>query len=154
MTRLLSIALLGLMTAPTVRALEIQSDFHTQDMNTNVWTWTGNVTMVDGSYRLQADSLTIEYDERNQPCVVKATGDPVRASGATKGEVAFAEGEVLLYNCEDQAAVLIGNASHNRGDYSLAGDRIIYDFLQNQIEAQGNKGASVTTRFNPSDANM
>ena len=141
------IILLGLTVATEVCALEISADFAMQDNAEGFGVWKGDVLLSDGPYKLSADELTIEYDESDKPCVVKATGQPVYADGPLKGESAQVQGHVLIYNCKEQQARASGDAVFDDGRRRLFAENIVYDFIHKYMQADGEGESKVKMQF-------
>lgn len=125
------------------RVLTIKSDEVVQDINANVSTWTGSVLANQGPYELAADVIRLEYNELNQPCILRAVGNPVHATGPVKAEFASVQGEVLLYDCNQQKARLARSASIQGAGHNLRAENIIYDFIQRELSASGSGQSKV-----------
>ena len=143
----IAIILSGLIVSTGVRALEISADFSMQDNANGVGTWKGGVLLTEGPYRLSAEEVTIEYDESNRPCVVRAIGQPVYADGPIEGESAQVQGQVLIYNCREQQARASGDAVFDDGRGRLVAENIVYNFIQKQIQADGRGESKVKMQF-------
>ncbi len=143
----LTIAVISSIALDDTGVLQLRSDEAQQDINANVSTWMGNVVANQGPYQLFAETLRIEYNDSNEPCILKAVGHPVRATGPLQGESVTAKGEVLIYDCNQQKARLARNVSLEAPGKQLEADNVIYDFIQKRLKASGT--ATTGTALNP-----
>ena len=133
----LTFAVVSSIALDSSRILELRSDEAEQDINANLSTWMGNVIANQGPYQLFADTLRIEYNDANQPCILKAVGYPVRATGPLEGESVSAEGEVLVYDCNQQKVRLARSVVLEAPEQKLEAHNVIYHFIHQRLKATG-----------------
>jgi len=129
--------------------IEVEADGVEFDEAANRSVYRGNVILVQGSLRLQADRVTVEHRGR-QPAKIIAEGGPVRfqqmpddGEQLVKGRAKTAE-----YEIASEELVLIGEALLTQGNDSFSSDRIVYDRETARVKAgaaaQGSERVRIT----------
>ena len=105
----------------------IEADGVELDDGRGVSTYTGNVVVVQGSFKLNADKLTVTKTSKNSHHMV-AEGNPVRFSQETEDKGVI-NGNALQteYDSGSDILYLIGDAHLKQGNDSFNSDRINYD---------------------------
>ena len=105
----------------------IEADGVELDDGRGVSTYTGNVVVVQGTFKLNADKLTVTKTSENSHHMV-AEGNPVRFSQETEDKGVI-NGNALQteYDSGSDILYLIGDAHLKQGNDSFNSDRINYD---------------------------
>ena len=116
--------------------IHISSDSAVLDDNEGISTYTGNVEIVQGSIRLQADKVTI-YSKDSTVTQVVATGRPAHFQQRPDMEksVMHAYGETINYQLSDELITLTENAKLEDSENSFSGNKIQYDIKTQRIMA-------------------
>jgi lipopolysaccharide export system protein LptA len=116
--------------------IELEADSADLDEGKGLSVYRGNVELRQGSMRLQADTVTVKFDE-GQANQVIAEGRPVKfeqlpddSKQLVKGRARRAE-----YLISSEELILIGDANLMQGKDSFKSDRIVYDRIKSKIKA-------------------
>jgi lipopolysaccharide export system protein LptA len=100
----------------------------------------GNVVVIQGTLKVQGDTLTLRVDEQGALTTARTIGKPARyqqRTDPTKGLVNATANEIE-FDHRTGTLVLIGNALLKQDGTSFSGPRIVYSTEKKQIEASGN----------------
>lgn len=134
--------------------IHITADQALRDENRGHTVYSGNVRLVQGSMKLDADRLTIWHQSEDADKFV-AKGGPARMRQQPEPdqEIVHAQGDVITYLRTKQQVHLSGNARiEQRGDV-VTGDSIVY-FIERQLikaeSSERNTGERVSVVIQPS----
>ncbi len=129
--------------------IQLEADGVEFDEAKNRSVYEGNVIVVQGSLRLEADRVTVQHRER-QPARIFAEGTPVHFEQQPDegGEPVKGRSRQAEYEVDSEEIVLIGDAHLIKGADSFASDRIVYDRVRARIKAgaaaQGSERVHIT----------
>ncbi len=140
-----AIALTSCMLAPVhalstdkEKPINIEADQVDIDERNGLSTYSGKVTLVQGSLQISADSVVVHTVERRLTKIV-ANGSPARfrqrPDNAT--EDIRAQAKHVEYRAQDGVVLLTNGAELRQGANSFAGPRIEYDTLSSVVRASG-----------------
>jgi lipopolysaccharide export system protein LptA len=118
----------------TTLPVEITADSLSVDQSSNTANFSGNARVGQGSLRLGADQITVNYDQAGgQIASVQATGSVVFTNGVDMAEAANA-----VYNVAGGGLVMTGNVLLVQGATAISGDRLDLNILANTAKVTGN----------------
>ncbi|GGY58064.1 lipopolysaccharide export system protein LptA [Bacterioplanes sanyensis] len=145
MTRLFS-SLILLLIASASLALEqdwqqpvtILSDHAELDRKTGMVVYEGNVTLTQGSLRIEADQLLL-FRDGEQLERATARGKPARYQQIISAGDALTEahGQRIDYLAQQREVVIQGDAHLEQDGNQFSGELIRYDMLRDTISAEG-----------------
>lgn len=156
--RVLAVALLPLVGGPLAQALpedadqpiDIEADKLEMDLNANVVTYIGNVRVVQGTMRVTADRMRVEY-ENKKVVRITATGEPAHYQqqlDAEQGEVK-ARAHTIVYHTQQERVQLQQNAWLEQGGNEISGELIHYDMVAGRVNAESGEEGPVTVTVQP-----
>lgn len=127
--------------------LNIQSDAAMIDDNSGLAVYTGNVVVTQGSIRIDADKVTINYTKKQDLEKVVAEGKPAKFKQTPDGGKAdiLAKSGRMEYFADKDTLHLLQNAEVRQAQDSFAAQRIMYDTKTGVIQAD--KGESKDGRI-------
>jgi lipopolysaccharide export system protein LptA len=133
--------------------IHVTSDSAVQE--TNVVTYRGNVVIVQGSIKIEADQVVINHEKGKMQRAV-ATGKPVRfqQQPETEGSLITGKATTVIYYAADQRVELLQDAYVDRDKSSVRGSRIEYLLPSKTVRAEGsaqNQPGRVDMVFQPQD---
>ncbi|MEO6699787.1 MAG: lipopolysaccharide transport periplasmic protein LptA [Paraperlucidibaca sp.] len=111
----------------------------------------GSVVVIQGTLKVQGDTLTLRIDDQGALTTARTLGKPARYQQRTdpaKGLV-NATADEIQFDHRTGTLVLIGNALLKQDGASFSGPRIVYSTEKKQIEASGNSEQRVHLVFPP-----
>lgn len=148
------------LSAPIAQALpddqhqpiHVTSDSAVQE--NNMVTYRGNVVVVQGSIRIEADQVVINHEKGKLQRAV-ATGKPVRFQQQPDNEGGLITGNAstVIYYSADQRVELLQDALVDRDKSTVRGNRIEYLLPSKTVRAEGsvnNQPGRVDMVFQPS----
>ena len=162
--KVLAVSLLGMtaLSQTTVHALpsdarqpiRLLADKATYVEKTGVTTYSGNVTIEQGTLKIAADNITLNLDTNNRTIkTAVATGRPATMQQVVTQEKGLAKGQAnkIDYNAVTGIITLTGNAKLTQAGSSFAGNVIRYSLKLGDVEASGGSGKRVELIFPPSE---
>ena len=157
---LLTLLVLALL-APALPALEsdqqqpvfLEADSAELDDQKNLSIYRGNVTVTQGSIRIQGDEVTMHHHPDRRPRLVIAIGTPATYRQQVEGQEQEFHAEALRmeYEVDRDLITLIGDAVLIQGEDTFRSDRIVYDraaaLVKGGASAEGSE--RVRIRINP-----
>lgn len=127
--------------------LNIQSDAAMIDDNSGLAVYSGNVVVTQGSIRIDADKVTINYTKKQDLEKVVAEGKPAKFKQTPDGGKAdiLAKSGRMEYFADKDTLHLLQNAEVRQAQDSFAAQRIMYDTKTGVIQAD--KGESKDGRI-------
>ncbi|MES2719871.1 MAG: lipopolysaccharide transport periplasmic protein LptA [Pseudomonadota bacterium] len=132
--------------------IQITADNALFDEKTGEALYRGNVQIVQGTLRVNGDTLTLRVDARGNLQTARTIGKQAHYEQKTdpaKGLVKADANEILFDN-NTGVITLSGNAVLRQDSATFSGPRIVYSTLRKQIEASGNSTQRVQLTFPPS----
>ncbi|MGL9759730.1 MAG: lipopolysaccharide ABC transporter substrate-binding protein LptA [Symbiopectobacterium sp.] len=139
-------------TEGTSQPIHIDSTQQSLDMQGNTATFTGNVTVKQGTIDMKADKVVVTRQQGSQgQKVIEAFGNPVAFYQIQdNGKSVKGRAQKVHYELARHKITLTGNAYLEQLDSNVKGDRITYLLKQQQMEALSDQGGHVTTVIVPS----
>ena len=133
--------------------LTIEADRAVIDEKKSLSTYTGNVVLVQGPNRFQADKLTVYGSKEGKITKILAEGSPIRFVQKSTTDKSAITGEALKmqYFAAEQRLLLLESAKLQQGNNLFSGDKIEYDTLHQVVTAEANKSGKgrVQVTINP-----
>jgi len=144
--------------APSVFALpqdadqpiHIRADAAEMDQISGEIVYRGAVRVDQGSLRVDADQITVEYEDQKVVRIV-AEGGPASYRQQLEnppGEV-VAQATTIVYLTRDERLELQGAASLTQQGNEISGEKILYDIVAGKVEAISGEGGSVRMVLQP-----
>jgi lipopolysaccharide export system protein LptA len=113
--------------------IELEADSARIDERTGVSVYTGNVKLIQGSRRLNAERLTVERTGQGDRLV--AEGQPATFSQQPDDKPQPMEGRALNidYHTGQERVILTGEAEVWQGGNRFASERIVYDVTSDTV---------------------
>ncbi len=128
---------LGSAAFDSTQPVEVSADALSVDQATGEAIFDGNVLVVQGTVRMSAGKVTVEY----------ATGDDGAANGiaslTASGGVTFvtatdaAEAHQAVYSIEDSTVILSGNVLLTQGQTAISGEKLVVDLQAGSGRMEG-----------------
>ena len=115
------------LSSDSAQPIELEADSARIDERTGVSVYTGNVKLIQGSRRLDAERLTVERTAEGDRLV--AEGRPATFSQQPDDKPEPVEGRALHidYHTGQEQVILTGEAEVWQGGNRFASERIVYD---------------------------
>lgn len=136
--------------------IRLLADRATYSERTGVTTYSGKVTIEQGTLKIAADNLTVNLDTNNRSIKsAVATGQPATIQQVVTQEKGLAKGQAnrIDYNAVSGIVTLTGNAKLTQAGSSFSGNTIRYSLSVGDVEANAGGGQRVELVFPPSDSN-
>ncbi len=110
-----------------------------------VTTYQGNVTITQGSTKIMADTVTLEYDTDHNVKTIHAQGNPARFQRRPdhREEDIVAQGGRMEYFVQTDVIHLYENARIQQGKDTFTGAKITYDVKKDFITADGQVSVTI-----------
>ena len=131
------------------------ADKATYSERTGVTSYSGNVTITQGTLKLAADNITVNLSEGRSINSAVATGRPATMQQVVTKEKGLARGQAnkIDYNAQNGIVTLTGNAKLTQNGASFAGNVIRYSLKVGDVEATSGGSQRVELIFPPSQSN-
>lgn len=132
--------------------IRLLADKATYVDRTGVTTYSGNVTIEQGTLKIAADNLTVNLNTNNRNInSVTATGRPASFQQVVSQEKGLAKGQAnkIEYDAVTGIITLSGNAKLTQAGSSFAGNTIRYSLKLGDVEASAGGGQRVELIFPP-----
>jgi lipopolysaccharide export system protein LptA len=133
------------------KPIEVEADSVEIDEDSGKSTYKGNVVLIQGSIRINADKVTVIQHETKSD-KIKAVGRPVRIfQNSQEGKKPIkGRSSRMEYDVDSDMLYLIGNAVLTQGKDTFKSDRIAYDRKKTMIRggtsAKGKSRVRVTIK--------
>ncbi len=130
--------------------IHIRADTAEIDQQAEKVVYRGSVQVDQGTLRVTADTMTIEYEDQ-KVVRITAIGTPARY----QQQIEVDEGEVkadaltIVYHTRDERIDLKGEANLEQEGSRLAGDLIIYDIVAGKVDATAEADGPVRMILQP-----
>lgn len=134
--------------------IQIESDSAIIDDTQGYSEYSGNVLIIQGSTRLEADHISVSTIDRVISQIV-AEGKPARfKQQSSQDDTTTGEANKITFTASDSVLVFNGAAKLSQTNNSFSGERIEYDIMQKAIRAQGDEstGTRVKIQYFPNGA--
>lgn len=132
--------------------IRLLADRATYSERTGVTTYSGNVTIEQGTLKIAADNITLNLDDKRSIKTAVATGRPATMQQIVTKEKGLAKGQAnkIDYNAVTGIITLTGNAKLTQAGASFSGNTIRYSLKLGDVEANAGSGRRVELVFPPS----
>ncbi|MUI55753.1 lipopolysaccharide transport periplasmic protein LptA [Aliivibrio fischeri] len=139
----------------TEQPIHINSNSQNFDMQSNQVTFTGDVTLKQGSIEIFADKIVVIRPQGKEGReVLEAYGKPTRFSQLTDdGKTLKGKANKLRYELENEFLKMTDSAELTQDDSIIKGKVITYNMKTQKLIADGGKDDRVTTILQPSQLN-
>ncbi|HKQ29939.1 MAG TPA: lipopolysaccharide transport periplasmic protein LptA [Burkholderiales bacterium] len=123
------------------------------DEKSGVAVYRGNVLLIQGSLRVEADRLEVRTDKNRRLQTLIATGRPARLRGFTqdRDDELQADAERIVYQAAKREIEISGNAWARQGRDEFRAEHIFYGIDDKQLIARGGADGRVHMIFQPRD---
>ncbi len=137
----------------TEQPVFIDSDSQQVDMKSNQVTFSGNVSLKQGSIRVNADKLVIYRNNKTgEVSMIKGYGKPARFSQKTDdGKTLKGQANNLDYNLAKDSLILTTHAELHQDGSIIKGDKISYTISTQTLKADSGQGQRVSTVLQPQE---
>lgn len=127
----------------------------TYSERTGVTSYSGNVTITQGTLKLAADNITVNLSDNRSIRSAIATGRPATMQQVVTKEKGLAKGQAnkIDYNAQNGIVTLTGNAKLTQNGASFSGNEIRYSLKVGDVEATAGGSQRVELIFPPSESN-
>lgn len=131
--------------------IRLLADKATYVERTGVTTYSGNVTIEQGTLKIGADNITLNLGNNRSIQSAVATGRPATMQQVVTQEKGLAKGQAnkIDYNAVTGIMTLTGNAKLTQAGASFAGNVIRYSLKLGDVEATAGSGQRVELIFPP-----
>lgn len=135
--------------------IRLLADKATYSERTGVTSYSGNVTITQGTLKLAADNITVNLSDGRSIQSAIATGRPATMQQVVTKEKGLAKGQAnkIDYNAQNGIVTLTGNAKLTQNGASFAGNVIRYSLKVGDVEATAGGSQRVELIFPPSQSN-
>ncbi|ACH66415.1 MULTISPECIES: lipopolysaccharide transport periplasmic protein LptA [Aliivibrio] len=143
------------LSSDTEQPIHINSNSQNFDMQSNQVTFTGDVTLKQGSIEIFADKIVVIRPQGKEGReVLEAYGKPTRFSQLTDdGKTLKGKANKLRYELENEFLKMTDSAELTQDDSIIKGKVITYNMKTQKLIADGGKDDRVTTILQPSQLN-
>lgn len=131
--------------------VKIQSDLALFDQEKGIATYSGNVTVDQGSRHLSSDTLTIRRSAENKIEIMVAEGKPARfksQSDPTK-PVGQGQAKIIKYYPKLDTVDLLHNAEISQNGDTVSGPMLKYNFATGNLQSKSNSKQRATVVLQP-----
>ena len=120
------------------------ADNLTVDQKNGIATYTGSVTISQGSLKISADSIVIHTNPDSSVEKMIATGSPARFQQQPEQDqgIVTASAKQITYTPNNEHLILIEDASVEQNGAVMSGPHIDYDLVKEVMKAAGTKSNS------------
>lgn len=135
--------------------IRLLADKATYSERSGVTSYTGNVTITQGTLKMAADNLTVNLTPTRDIESAVATGRPATIQQIVTQEKGLAKGQAnrIDYNVKTGLVTLTGNARLTQNGGSFSGNVIHYSLKVGDIEAKAGNNQRVELVFPPQASN-
>lgn len=135
--------------------IRLLADKATYSERTGVTSYSGNVSITQGTLKMTAENLTVNLTPTRAIDSAVATGSPATIQQIVTQEKGLAKGQAnrIDYNVKTGIVTLTGNAKLTQNGGSFSGNVIRYSLKVGDIEATAGNNQRVELVFPPQDSN-
>lgn len=130
--------------------IHIRADRAQVDRNAQTIVYSGSVQVDQGTMRVRADEMIIEYEDQRVVRII-AQGQPARYQQELEddqGQVR-ADARTIVYNLQQEQLQLQGEAFLTQGGNEITGDLIRYDIVAGRVDAEAGEEGPVRVTVQP-----
>lgn len=130
--------------------IHISADSAKLDQKKRVATYSGNVTLKQGSLEITASQIIVHVNEADKVETMEAKGNPARyqQKPAEDQNTISAQANRILYTLSSENLLLLENAFlEQKNGASISGNRIDYDIRKEIMKAAGKKNSEEKQRI-------
>lgn len=134
--------------------IHLKADHVKYTESTGVMSYSGNVSITQGTLKLNANNITVNLSSNKSINSVVATGSPATMQQVVTKEKGLARGQgnKIDYNAVNGIVTLTGNAKLTQDGASFAGNVIRYSLKAGDVEATAGGSQRVELVFPPNAA--
>lgn len=134
--------------------IRLLADKATYSERSGVTSYSGNVTITQGTLKLAADNITVNLSNSRSIQSAVATGRPATMQQVVTKEKGLAKGQAnrIDYNAQSGIVTLTGNAKLTQNGASFSGNEIRYSLKVGDVEATAGGSQRVELIFPPSES--
>lgn len=134
--------------------IRLLADKATYSEKTGVTSYSGNVTITQGSLKMAADNLTVNLSKSRAIDSAVATGKPATIQQIVTKEKGLAKGQAnrIDYDVKTGIVTLTGNARLTQNGGSFSGNVIRYSLKAGDVEATAGGNQRVELIFPPQNS--
>ena len=129
--------------------INIEADHFEMLLAENQATYTGSVVAVQGDYEIQADKLTVFFNDDNEIVSMQASGAPAKLSNSTEDPPITVTGPQMEYRFQDSTIRVTGNGILTQGEDRVMAEVILYDLDTERAQAFSTQGGRVKLTLEP-----
>ena len=133
------------------QAIHVEANHANIDQKTGTSTYTGKVTITQGSLRISANEITVQLQKGKLQKII-ATGTPAtyRQRPDNKETDIIANANEIEYQADRNIAIFTRDASLQQGGNIFKSDHIVYNIGKNKVDAgKSGGGDRVTITIQP-----
>jgi lipopolysaccharide export system protein LptA len=130
--------------------IHIRADRAQVDRQAQTIVYRGSVQVDQGTMRVRADEMTIEYEDQ-RVVRITAQGQPARYQQELEedqGQVR-ADARIIVYNLQQEQLQLQGEAFLTQGGNEITGELIRYDIVAGRVDAEAGEEEPVRVTVQP-----
>ncbi|MDN5620980.1 MAG: lipopolysaccharide transport periplasmic protein LptA [Psychrobacter sp.] len=133
--------------------IKLLADKATYSERTGVTSYSGNVIITQGTFKMTADNITVNLSPQRSINSAVATGRPATMQQVVTQEKGLAKGQAnkIDYNAVSGIITLTGNAKLVQNGASFAGNVIRYSLKAGDVEATAGGNQRVELVFPPNN---
>ncbi|GAA0801121.1 lipopolysaccharide transport periplasmic protein LptA [Psychrobacter piscatorii] len=133
--------------------IKLLADKATYSERTGVTSYSGNVIITQGTFKMTADNITVNLSQQRSINSAVATGRPATMQQVVTQEKGLAKGQAnkIDYNAVSGIITLTGNAKLVQNGASFAGNVIRYSLKAGDVEATAGGNQRVELVFPPNN---
>jgi lipopolysaccharide export system protein LptA len=130
--------------------IHIRADTAEIDQQSERVIYRGSVRVDQGTLRVTADTMTIEYEDQKVVRII-AVGAPAHYQQQLESDEGQVKADALtiIYHTRDERIDLKGNANLEQEGSTLAGDLIVYDIVAGRVDASAESSKPVRMVLQP-----
>lgn len=135
--------------------IRLLADRATYSERTGVTSYSGNVSITQGTLKMTADDLTVNLSQGREISSAVAKGRPATIEQVVSKEKGLAKGQAgrIEYNVKTGIITLTGGAKLTQNGASFAGNTIRYSLKAGDVEATSGGSQRVELIFPPQKSN-
>ena len=128
----------------------IDSSRQAGDLKNKIFSYIDNVIITQGSLIIKADLVQVITESATKDKTYVAKGKPATFQQTLEdGTPIYLQANEIKYQPELNTVIISGNAELRQEDSKINSNTITYNFLTEQVQADGNENGRVKTVFEP-----
>ncbi len=119
------------------QVITIEADRAEADDVRHITVYKGRVIITQGSLRISGDAATVHYNGERDLTALVVLGKPAHFRQQVDGQADYqqATAQRMEYHADKNLVILLGDARSWQGREEITGDRIVFDTVQNRVQA-------------------